>query len=332
MKTKLPFSLCMILAATLAFSGCGKKQPDQTILRVGYFPNVTHAQGIIGATLSAEKKNAGWFEQRLGDGITVQWFPYNAGPSAMEALVAGSIDLTYVGPNPALNTYFRSRGSEIRVIAGAANGGAALLVRPAAGIATPADFRGKTVATPQFGNTQDIAARVWLKARGFLVTQNGGDVFVLPAANPDQLMLFQQGKIDAVWTVEPWVSRIEREAGGKIFLEQNDAITTILVSSVAALRDKRALVEKFARAHRELTAWLNAHPADAQALTQRGISEAVRGKMPLELVQAAWKRLDFTADVQRQPFDELVAQARDLGFIKTDGITLDRFFETNLDK
>ena len=335
MKTKfsLTLSLCMILAAALAllFAGCGKKEADQTVLRVGFFPNVTHAQGVIGSTLTAEKKGDGWFEQRLGGGVTVQWFPYNAGPSAMEALVAGSIDMTYVGPNPALNTYFRSRGSEIRVIAGAANGGAALLVRPAANINSPADFRGKTVATPQFGNTQDIAARVWLKARGFVVTQSGGDVSVLPTANPDQLLLFQQGNIDAVWTVEPWVSRIEREAGGKVFLEQNDAITTILVSSVRALRDKRALVQKFLQGHRELTTWINEHPAEAQALVQRGISEAVGRKMPIELVQDAWKRLNFTAEVQRQPFEELVAQTRDLGFIKDDGTTLDRLFETNLD-
>jgi len=326
MKTK------SILAVALAIllAGCARKDAtDQTILRVGYFPNVTHAQGVIGSTLTAEGK--GWFEQRLGNGVTVQWRFYNAGPSAMEALIAGAIDMTYVGPNPALNVYFRSRGEEIRVVAGAVNGGAALLVRPDANITAPADFKGKTVATPQFGNTQDIAARVWLKAHGFTVTQSGGDVSVLPTANPDQLLLFKQGKIDAVWTVEPWVSRIEREAGGKIFLEQTDAITTILVASVSALKNKRPLVEKFVQAHRELTDWLNAHPAEAQALVQRGINEAVRGKMPVELVQDAWKRLRFTADVQRQPFRELVAQARNLGFIRDTATTLNRFFETNLD-
>ena len=337
MKTRLPPSFttpCAILAGALAalallFAGCGKNNAgDQSVLRVGYFPNVTHAQGVIGATLTAEKKSGGWFEQRLGNGVTVQWFAYNAGPAAMEAIIAGSIDMTYVGPNPALNVYFRSRGGEIRVIADAANGGAALLVRPGANINSPGDFRGKTVATPQFGNTQDIAARVWLKAHGFLVTQSGGDVSVLPTANPDQLMLFKQGDIDAVWTVEPWVSRIEREAGGKVFLEQDDAITTILVASVAALKNKRPLVEKFLQAHRELTAWLNAHPAEAQALVQRGINEAVRGKMPVELVQDAWKRLRFTAGVQRQPFEELVAQTRDLGFIRDQNTTLDRLFET----
>ena len=119
----------------------------KTTLRVGYFPNITHAQAIVAKALSAEGK--GWFEERLGPDVEVQWFAYNAGPSAMEAIFAGSIDLTYVGPNPALNAYIRSRGQEIRVVSGSARGGAALLVRPGAGIEKPADFKGKKVATPQ---------------------------------------------------------------------------------------------------------------------------------------------------------------------------------------
>lgn len=325
MKTKTPLRLLIAgLATALAglIAGCGKKGPETPVLRVGYFPNVTHAQGVIGRTLTAEGK--GWFEQRLGPGVKVEWYPYNAGPSAMEAMIAGSIDMTYVGPNPALNTYMRSNGEEIRVVAGSADGGAALLVRPGANITAPADFRGKVVATPQFGNTQDIAARVWLKAQGLNVTQFGGDVKVVPSANPDQITLFQQGRIDAVWTVEPWVSRIEREAGGKSYLEQNDAITTILVASVAALKNKPDLVQRFLQGHRELTAWINEHPADAQKLVQRGISEVVRGSIPLDLVEAAWKRLHFTADTKLAPFEELVAQARELGFIKSN-TKLDRF-------
>jgi len=330
------------LALALLAGGCARNDvTDQTVLRVGYFPNVTHAQGVIGSTLTREDK--GWFEQRLGEGVKVEWTFYNAGPSAMEALVTGAIDMTYVGPNPALNLYFRSRGGEVRVVAGAASGGAALLVHPAANIGAPADFRGKTIATPQFGNTQDIAARVWLKKQGFRITQSGGDVSVVPTANPDQLTLFSQGKLDAVWTVEPWVSRIEREAGGRVFLEQGDAVTTVLVASVPALKHKRPLVEKFLQGHRELTAWINANPAEARALLQRGIGEAVLGKrgadkaelqkrIPIELIQDAWKRLRFTAEAKRQPFEELVAQARDLKFIRDKTTTLDRLFETGLDK
>src|SRR5256885_3082288 len=126
----------------------------ETKIRVGHFPNITHAQGVVAHALSRQGK--GWFEQRLGPGTKIEWFPYNAGPSAMEAIFASSIDLTYVGPSPALNAYVRSKGEEIRLLAGSARGGAALLVRPEANLEKPSDFKGKKLATPQLGNTQDI--------------------------------------------------------------------------------------------------------------------------------------------------------------------------------
>src|SRR5882672_9175456 len=140
---------------------------DKTVIRVGHFPNITHAQGLVAHNLSRQGKD--WFEARLGPGVEIQWFTYNAGPSAMEAIFARSLDITYVGPSPALNAYFKSNGEEIRVISGAANAGAALVVKTDSPIKTPADFRGKKIATPQLGNTQDISCRAWLKAHGFNV-------------------------------------------------------------------------------------------------------------------------------------------------------------------
>jgi NitT/TauT family transport system substrate-binding protein len=198
---------------------------QKTIIRFGHFPNITHAQGVIAHALSRQGK--GWFEERLGPGVEIQWFTYNAGPSAMEAIFAGSLDLTYVGQGPALNAHFKSEGEEIRILGGAANAGAALLVKPDSPIKVPADFRGKKIATPQLANTQDISCRAWLKAQGFKVTQTGGDVMVVPTANPDQLGLLQSGGVDAVWTVEPWVTRLEREARAKVFLEDTNIILNI---------------------------------------------------------------------------------------------------------
>ncbi len=292
-------------------------------LRVGYFPNITHAQGIVGSHTTREKH--GWFEERLGPDVTLQWFSYNAGPSAMEAVLSGSIDLTYVGPNPALNAYIRSQGEEIRVLAGAAEGGAALVVRSDAGLATPADFRGKRLATPQLGNTQDVAARVWLAAQGFKVTQTGGDVFVLPTQNADQLPLFQTGRLDAAWTVEPWVSRLEQEAKGRVFLEQKDAITTVLVSSVKLLKTQPGLVKKFVAAHVELTAWLNSHGDEARALVRAGLGAETKHEMPEAIVASGWARLKFTDQASPAAFAKLVAEAQSVGFLR-DAIPLDRLF------
>src|SRR6184192_3163157 len=260
MKTKL--ALC-VTAAVCGFAQIVSAQ-DKVVIRFGHFPNITHAQGVIAHALS--RKGKGWFEERLGPNVEIQWFTYNAGPSAMEAMFAGSLDLTYVGQGPALNAHFKSNGEEVRVIAGAANAGAALVVKSDSPIKTAADFRGKKIATPQLGNTQDISCRAWLKAQGFKITQTGGDVMVLPTANPDQLPLFINGGVDAVWTVEPWVTRLERDAKARVFLEDRDTITTWLVSSVKFLRDRRDFAKKIADANVELTKWIQASESEAQKL------------------------------------------------------------------
>src|SRR5450631_2147196 len=249
MKTISLLTLSIALAFVVRVEAAGN-----AILRVGHFPNITHAQALVAHNFSRQGK--GWFEERLGPGTRIEWFVYNAGPSATEAIFAQSIDLTYVGPGPALNAYTRSNGAEIRLIAGAANGGAALVVQPDQNLKTPADFRGKKIATPQLGNTQDISCRAWLTAGGLKITQLGGDAQVLPTQNHDQLSLFQQKRIDAVWTVEPWVSRLERESGGKTLVDEKDVATTVLVSSVKFLSDHRDLAKKFAQAHAELTDWI----------------------------------------------------------------------------
>ena len=216
---------------------------DKTTIRFGHFPNITHAQGVIAHALS--RQGNGWFEKRLGPNVAIQWFTYNAGPSAMEAMFAGSLDLTYVGQGPALNAHFKSNGEEIRVIAGAANAGAALVVKSDSPIKTAADFRGKKIATPQLGNTQDISCRAWLKAQGFQGHPNrrrcngAADCESGSAAH-----YFRHGGVDAVWTVEPWVTRLEREAKARVFLEDKDVITTWLVSSAKFLGSRTGFGEE----------------------------------------------------------------------------------------
>lgn len=309
--------------AFLLIGFCSASRAEKITLRVGYFPNITHAQGVIGSQGTRGKQ--GWFEERLGPDVTLQWFPFNAGPSAMEAIFAGSIDLTYVGPNPALNAFNRSRGNEIRVLAGAAEGGAALVVGARSGLAKPADFKGRRIATPQLGNTQDVAARAWLKRNGLRITLTGGDVSIVPTANSGQFQLFQQGKIDAVWTVEPWVSRLELDGGGKVLLEQKDAVTTILVARVKFLQAHPAIAGKFRVAHSELTTWMGAHAEEAQALVRAGLTAESRREMPAGMVASAWKRLRFTDAVTEAQFSSLVADAQSVGFLK-DAIPLTRLF------
>jgi sulfonate transport system substrate-binding protein len=307
-------SKIIAIVIALAFSATLGRAQSKTVIQFGHFPNITHAQGVIAHALSRQGK--GWFEERLGPGVEIQWFTYNAGPSAMEAIFAGSLDLTYVGPNPALNAHFRSNGEEIRIISGAATGGAALVVKADSPIKAPADFRGKKIATPQFGNTQDIACRAWLKAHGFKITQTGGDVLVIPTSNPEQLGLLQSGGVDAVWTVEPWVTRLEREAKARVFLEDTDTITTWLAASAKFLRDRRELAKKIAVANVELTKWVQDNSAEAQKLLIEELKAETRADFKPEAVAEAWNRIRFTAGVPEKFVAKSVQDAKDAGFLK----------------
>jgi NitT/TauT family transport system substrate-binding protein len=296
---------------------------EKVVIRVGHFPNLTHAQGVIGHGLSRSGK--GWFEQRLGTNVEIQWFVYNAGPSAMEAVFTKSLDLTYVGPNPAINAHLKSGGNEIRIVAGACSGGAALVVQSDGRIKTDADFKRRKIGTPQLGNTQDVAARAWLISKGIKVTMTGGDAQVIPTANPDQLDLFQHGSLDAVWTVEPWVTRLEREAKGKVYLEESSLwpetsgryVTTHLVSSVNFLGAHRELLANFIAAHIELTQWIKDNPAEAQT-TLNAELKAEMGKAVSEVTLTnAWRRLEFTYDPVSASLLKSAADAHRIGFLKT---------------
>jgi NitT/TauT family transport system substrate-binding protein len=309
MKTKV-----ILILATAILVMHRASAEEKIIIRFGHFPNVTHAQGVIAHALSRQGK--GWFEGRLGPKVEIQWFTYNAGPSAMEAMFARSLDLTYVGQGPALNAHFKSNGEEIRVIAGAANAGAALVLKSDSPIKSAADFRGKKIATPQLGNTQDVSCRAWLKAQGFKITQTGGDVMVLPTANPDQLPLFQNGGVDAVWTVEPWVTRLEREAKARVFLEDKDVITTWLVSTAKFLNSQRDLAKKVVAANAELTDWLQKNPDEAQKLLIDELTAETRTTFAADAVAQAWKRIKFTTAVPNELIAKAVQDGKDAGFLK----------------
>ncbi|MCI0588632.1 MAG: ABC transporter substrate-binding protein [Planctomycetes bacterium] len=309
----VPF-LAVLLALASASCSRPKEEGGPRTLRVGHFPNLTHAQALVAHRLS--RAGEGWFEARLGGEARIEWYVYPAGPSAMEAILNGSIDLAYVGPNPAVNAHLRSGGAEVRAVAGAAEGGSALVVQGDGRIKTAADLRGRRVATPQFGNTQDVACRAWLVDRGFRVTATGGDVLVVPTENPDQLGLFRRGEIDAAWTVEPWVSRLELEANGRIFLEDRDAVTTLLVASARFLEREPRLAQAFVRAHAELTAWMSDDPEEARRLVREELAAETTREVPAALVERSWDRLRFTCRLPGPAIERFVRTAESIGFLK----------------
>jgi NitT/TauT family transport system substrate-binding protein len=295
----------------------------QEALRVGLFPNVTHAQGLVAANMSREGK--GWFESRVGV-PKIDWFIYNAGPSAMEGLFTKAVDFTYVGPSPAVNAYARANGKVVRVVSGAMRGGSALVVSGDA-IQKPDDLRGKVIATPQLGNTQDVECRAWLIEHGIKVTLVGGDAKVIPTANPDILALFKQNKLNAAWTVEPWVTRLIKEGGGRIFFEEKDPLTTILTVRQDLVENRRELVQKFTAAHRELTQWMIDNPEEAKKRVRDELSAITRKEIPLSLIEEAWTRLSPSNEISVEPFQKFLDQARLVGFLRAQ-VDLSKLVET----
>ena len=310
MKTSFGAMAAILLMAASALHA----QQKPTVLRVGYFPNITHAQALVG-------RANGQFEKSLGAGVQVEWKAFNAGPSAIEALFANAIDLTYVGPNPTVAGYFRSQGAGVRVIAGAASGGASLVVRKDAGIQNASDFHGKKIATPQLGNTQDVALRSWMRVNGLKSREKGGDVQVIPISNPDQLTLFLKGQIDAAWAPEPWAARLVHEGGGRIFLDERDlwpdhqfVITNIIVSP-KFLKEHPDVVKNFLRTHVELTEWINKNPAQAKQIMNQQLQKETGKALPAEVLDEAFSRMQVTYDPIHSSLLKSTQQAFDEGFL-----------------
>jgi NitT/TauT family transport system substrate-binding protein len=288
----------------------------QQVVRVGYFPNISHPQALVGRAKGA-------FEKSLGTNVRIEWHQFNAGPSAIEALFAGVIDLTYIGPSPTLNGYVQSHGEALRVIAGACSGGAGLVVRDGAGIRKVSDFHGKRVGSPQLGNTQDVALRSWLHSQGLKTIDKGGDVQVVPLPNPDQLTLFLQGRLDASWAPEPWATRLIQEGHGHLFLDERNLwpggrfISAQLIVRTAFLQQHPDTVKNFLRAHVELTAWINAHPVEARDLVNAQIKADTGKALSASVINEAWSRLTPTYDPLSASLTKSAQESFDAGSLKS---------------
>lgn len=307
----------------------GLLAPAQTVVRVGAFPNVTHPQAMVG-------KGSGWFEKAMGSKVKIEWKSFNAGPSAIEALFAGALDMTYIGPNPAISGYVRSNGEALRIVAGATSGGAALVVRNDSGIQKPEDFHGKKVASPQMGNTQDVALRAWLKSHGMRSADKGGDVQVIPLANPDQLTLFVKKELDAAWAPEPWATRLIKEGNGRLFLDERTLwpngqfITAHLIVRTQFLKEHPELVKDWIRAHVELTDWINGHIPEAKKLLNQQIAKETGKALPDAVLDESFGRLQVTYDPLRSSLMNAAKSAFDAGFLGRDMPDLSSLYDLSL--
>jgi NitT/TauT family transport system substrate-binding protein len=283
-------------------------------LRIGYFPNINHAQAVIGF-------GNGDFQKALGNNINVQTTVFNAGPSAIEALLAKRIDATYVGPNPAINGYVVSDGKDLKIIAGSSSGGASFVVRNDAGINSPKDLAGKRLASPELGNTQDISLRSYLLRNGLKTTDQGGNVVLTPIANPDILTLFLKKQLDGAWVPEPWATRLVKEANGRIFLDERSIwpggkfVTANIAVSIDYLRNNPDVISKLLSAHVNETVWINNHKDETVQAFNTQVKKLTGKSIPQDELKQAFSRIDFTYDPLKLSLFQSANNAYNLGLL-----------------
>jgi NitT/TauT family transport system substrate-binding protein len=291
------------LPLVLAAAACGGGSGDSanaagsggaaSELRLGYFANLTHAAALIGV-------NEGYIKNELGSTkLTTQVF--NAGPDEVEALFAGAIDAAYIGPSPTINAYGQSNGDAIRVIAGAASGGAQLVVKD--GISSAQDLKGKTLASPQLGNTQDVALRTWLTGQGLKNSvQGGGDVTVAPTPNSDVAAAFDNGDIAGAWLPEPYASVLVLQHGAHVLVNEKDLwpggrfVTTHLIVRTEFLQKYPDTVAALLRAHVQSVELAEQDPAAAKKAVNAGLAAAGGKSIDSKVLDRAWGELTVTAD------------------------------------
>lgn len=306
---------CLLLVIATAACGGGAPAPASgpVTVRVGHFPNLTHTVAMVALA-------SGGAARALAPN-TVEVKTFGTGPQEIEALLAGELDIAYVGPSPAVNGFVKSRGEALRVIAGAASGGALFVVRPDAALRTAKDLAGRRIATPQRGGTQDIALRFLVRDAGLQTSDEGGTVSVVPTQPADILTAFQRGQIDGAWVAEPWGSRLVQEAGATVWFDERSRwpdgrfATTSVVASTRFLEAHPDLVRAFLRAHVDAVQWVGSHPTEAAALANSEIARFTTASLPPAVLETAFRHVDFTWDPLASTIAVMADHAFALGFL-----------------
>lgn len=338
MKTpfvRLASMFSLIFVFTLALAACGSQSTTnttstgQTIVHLGYFANLTHAVAIVGY-------ERGTFQQALGSNVKLVPTTFNAGPAEIEALNAGSIDIAYVGPSPAISGYVQSKGADLRVIAGASSGGVLFIVRPGANITTAKDLANKKIADPQQGGTQDVSLRYYLQQNGLKPVDKGGNVQIVPTDNATILTLFKAGKIDGAWVPEPWATRLVMEGKGKIFLDERTLwpdgkfVTTNVVVRKAFMDQHPDIVNKFLQAHVDTVQWILSNTDSAKTIVNSEIKRITGKAILASELDVAWNNLNITYDPLANSLYQSADRAFSLGFLGTSKPSLTGIYNLGL--
>jgi NitT/TauT family transport system substrate-binding protein len=294
--------------------GTSTQTNEQKTLRIGYFPNINHAQAVIGL-------GRGDFQKALGNNVEVKTQLFNAGPAAIEALFANQIDVTYIGPNPAINGYVQSNGEALRIISGAASGGAVFVVRNDSGINSPQDLANKKFSSPQLGNTQDVALRKYLLDNGYNTKENGGNVEVIPAKNADIVTLMIKKDIDGAWIPEPWGAKLINEANAKVLVDERELwpdgrfVTAHIIARPDYIEKNPDIIKKLMDAHIDITIGINDNTEEALQIFNSELNKLTGQTIPEDELREGISRMELTYDPVKESLFKSANDAFDIGFL-----------------
>ena len=327
---KIRSAIAAGIGAIIVFSALGValSASDDTYenkIRIAYFPNIGHAIPIVGM----EK---GIFVEHLGEDVKIETKVFDSGPQAIESLFANSVDLAYVGPGPAINGFLNSNNQNVKILAGAASGGASFIVHPDSEINSAADFAGKKIAAPQIGNTQDVSLRHFLAENQLKPAEKGGNVVVYNIPNPDIYTLFVKGDIDGAWVAEPWATILETELNGNRLFHEEDLwpdkefASVLLIGNVDYIDKNSAVWADYIRAHHETQIWIEANPIETRNVFNDFLDSYLGQSLSDDVVDVALSNIMITADPKPNSVVSFAEKADALGYLGRNGYDLSGIF------
>ncbi|KAF6245253.1 ABC transporter substrate-binding protein [Nitrosopumilus sp. b2] len=294
-------------------------------IRIAYFPNIGHVIPIVGM----EK---GFFEEKIGSETKIETKVFDSGPQAIESIFANSIDLAYVGPGPAINGFLNSENNNVKILTGAASGGASFIVHPDSEIITASDFAGKKIAAPQIGNTQDVSLRHYLSENQLKPAEKGGSVIVYNIPNPDIYTLFVKGDIDGAWVAEPWATILETELNGKrLFYEEElwpnkEFASVLLIGNTDYVKKNKNIIDKFLGAHHDTMIWINDNPKETRIVFNNFLNSYLGQSLSDDVVDIALSNIQITDDPKPDSVVSFAKKADTLGYLGRNGYDLSGIF------
>jgi len=315
----------IILLSSLGFVLNSDDKINENKIRIAYFPNIGHAIPIVGI-------EQGFFEKSLGNDTQIETRVFDSGPQAIESLFANSVDLAYVGPGPAITGFLNSENHNVKILAGAASGGASFIVHPRSEIRLASDFAGKKIAAPQIGNTQDVSLRSYLSEHGLKSADKGGSVIIYNIPNPDIYTLFVKGDIDGAWVAEPWATILETELGGKrLFHEEEfwpnkEFASVLLIGNVDYVEKHPQVISNFLMSHHETAIWINQNPVDTRIVFNDFLKSYLGKSLSDDVVDVALSNIVITDDPKSDSVYSFAKKADALGYLGRNGYDLTGIF------